>query len=146
MSARRSDELWVFPLYDDGDEVCELMSRGHHDRAEFLAAANAEWAHIAGADPFVEGDVEHEWRRVVPEVEGAHPVRYVPASRGRGAFRVTVIDVNCPATSRTGSAQPAAEALVGDGRSADEALGEIKSIDCGARGSAARAERERSGQ
>jgi hypothetical protein len=94
-------EADVAPLYDDGDEITEMFARGHVDRAAFVAAVNREWAHLSGGDPFVEADVEHEWRRAVPDPRGDKTCIYHPAApRSRGAFKATIIDVNYPASSR----------------------------------------------
>jgi hypothetical protein len=96
------DRISVEPLYDDGDEITDLFAKGHVNRVAFLAEVSADgWDHLSGGVPFTEADVEHVWRRAVPDPSGDRMCIYRPAEPGsRGAFRATVIDVEYPASRR----------------------------------------------
>ena len=79
----------ITPLYAD-DELNELMAKGHVERAAFVAAANEGWGRYPG--PFEIEDVEHVWRRSVPDSTGHLVCRYLDAEPGsRGAFRATIV-------------------------------------------------------
>ncbi len=71
-----------------GDDCQTLMSKGHHDAAAFLAAAEEHWgAPLNGFDKPM-----HDWWRATPDSTGEYKFMYHPAKPGsRGAFPVTVI-------------------------------------------------------
>jgi hypothetical protein len=91
-STMPADEIDVMALYDDGDEHVEFVAKGHVDRSAFLSLVNEQWGR-RGA--YRLEDVQHEWRRAVPDPSGDKVCVYHPAVAGsRGATRMTVIDAN----------------------------------------------------
>lgn len=71
-----------------GDDCATLMSKGHHDKAAFLKAAEEYWGEpLSGFDA-----PEHTWWRSVPDRTGEYHCMYHEAKpHTRGAFPVTVI-------------------------------------------------------
>lgn len=75
----------VYPLEIEnvGEDTCTVMSRGHHDPAEFMLAVRAD-----GFD-WPLGMPKHIWLRCVPPPDG-YATWYVEAKAGaRGAFPAT---------------------------------------------------------
>ena len=66
-----------------GDDTYRLMSRGHHDPAEFMRKVREDYDWPMGM-PI------HLWFRAVPDASGECICRYVEARPGgRGVFPVT---------------------------------------------------------
>lgn len=72
-----------------GEDSEVLMSKGHHDAAEFKAAAEKyQGEPLDGFD-----GPKREWWRAVPDASGEFACRYVPADgAGAGAFPVTYVE------------------------------------------------------
>jgi hypothetical protein len=84
----------IKPLYDESDEVCEYMVRGHVNRTDLLRQLNAEFPRFGR---FEECDLVYEWRHTRPDPTGNMVCFYDPSSRGvRGAFACTIVEINGP--------------------------------------------------
>lgn len=71
------------------DDTRTLMSKGHHDRAAFMAACE-KW----NGGPLTEwgGKVRHAWGRTAPDSSGDYEFLMLPAKpHARGAYPVTTI-------------------------------------------------------
>ena len=83
---QRTHPLEVVCLHDDTTKT--LMSKGHHDPAEFMKACE-EWN-----DGPLEGwgKVRHRWGRTVPDRTGNYKFLMFPAKpHARGAYPMTTI-------------------------------------------------------
>ena len=71
-----------------GDDVATLMSKGHHDPAEFMKACE-EWF---GGPLQGWGKVRHGWGRTVPDSTGEYKFLMLPAKpHARGAYPTTTV-------------------------------------------------------
>lgn len=83
---KRKYPLDLVCLHTDEDKV--LMSKGHHDHAEFLTACE-KWH---GGPLQGWGNVTHSWGRTVPDSTGEYQFLMLPAKpHARGAYPVTTI-------------------------------------------------------
>lgn len=75
-----------YPLHVEsvGSDTYIVMSRGHHDLGEFMAAVNKDYEDWKLRDP------EHKWCKTVPDRSGQLNCRYVFVEPGtRGAWPAT---------------------------------------------------------
>ena len=89
------------------DDTRTLMSKGHHDPAEFMKAC--EFWNGGPLDGWG-GKVRHGWGRTVPDSSGDYEFLMLPAKpRARGAYPVTtIIDDAAYDHEEDGAAAPSA--------------------------------------
>lgn len=71
-------------LVNVGEDTYCLMSKGHHDKAAFMAKVAEEYPGWPMGEP------EHTWHRMMPDPSEEFAALYYPAEPGsRGAFPAT---------------------------------------------------------
>ena len=86
VSKMRIDEL-INPSTGD----CQwLYTKGHVDKAEFLAAAESEY----GIQGYTVDGVAHRLGRWTPSNEGdVSQIMHYPSKPGRGVFQITILEL-----------------------------------------------------
>lgn len=80
----RRARKYPLKLENVGEDVYCLMSKGHHDKAAFMAEVAKEYPSWPMGEP------EHTWHRMMPDPSGEYAALYYPAEPGsRGAFPAT---------------------------------------------------------